>query len=686
MPQSRQLAAIMFTDIIGYTALMGNDEQKAFDLLNKNRNIQKPIIKEFNGKWIKEMGDGAIATFPTASDALRAAVKIHEHTGEINEFQLSIGIHLGEVVFEDEDVFGDGVNLASRIEAMAIGNSILVSKPIRDQVKNNSDFSFKLLGSFTFKNVSEPIEVYALGNKGLVVPSNLKTKNLSNRKTNKRNISLITGIGLFLLIFAAYFGQKYLMNNNSNHENQIPIKQKLLAILPFENPQKDSSLYFLSDGIPEDLINRLSAFSGIKVFARSATFSLPDSLSSVTSLRRLLNADMVLSGQILKRGNEYVLNCELIDAINQSQLWGKKFGLGSLDISQIEDSLILELMEPLEIAPGNHVESNKKDQVDPAAYTEYLKGRHLTYGSTPEESERALAHFREAIKIDPGYAQAYAAIANEKVVQNLFATASKKEIVNEARISLEAAKALDPGLADIYMTEGALKFYYDWDWEGAVASYKKALELDPGNATIYIRYSATLADIGNHEEALTLADKAIELDPISISSLHNLGWVNLLANNFELSADAFGRLLELYPNWAWGHIKKAYAHVFMEEFDLALYHGERAEQLFKDGWGSELLQVALIFIYKSCGENLKEKALADRFMKYARENTMEDPWNLSYLYYMQGDFIKSIEWEEKVVKGRYPLAYQLNLRLFYDADYYNSPEHQEILRKMGFVK
>ena len=686
MPQSRQLAAIMFTDIVGYTALMGNDEQKAFDILSKNRSIQKPIIEEHNGQWIKEMGDGTIATFPNASDAIITALKIQEKTRRSNEFQLRIGIHLGEVVFENQDVFGDGVNLASRIEAMAVGNSILVSKPIRDQVKNNSDFNLQLLGSFTFKNVSEPIEVYALSSEGLEVPSRLKTKMPPNNKTNKRFKSLIVGAGLILLIIASYFGQKSIIKNYSPNDQQQLKEQKLLAVLPFENPQKDTSLYFLSDGIPEDLINRLSAFSEIKVFARSATFSLPDSLSSIPSIRRLLKADIVLSGQILKRGNEYVLNCELIDAINQSQIWGKKFDLINQNISQLEDSLVLDLMKPLQIPQGKIlISSHKQHQVDPAAYTEYLKGRHLSYGSTPEESEKALSHFREAIKIDPGYAQAYAAIANEKVVQSLFATASKNEIINEARISLEAAKALNPDLADIYSTEGALKFYYDWDWKGAVDSYKKALELDPGNATIFIRYSATLADIGNYAEALPLADKAIELDPISISSLHNLGWTNMLANNFERSAEAFGRLLELYPNWAWGHIKKAYSHIFMEEYDQALFHARKAEQLLKDDWGSELIQVALIFIYRNCGEDDKAKALTDRFMTYASENTLEDPWNMSYMYYMQGDYEKSIEWEEKVIEGRFPLAYQLNLQLFYHSDYFNSAGHQQILRKMGFL-
>src|SRR5204862_1627071 len=186
MTQTRQLAVIMFTDIVGYTALMGNDEKKAFELLNKNRQIQKPIIEQHNGRWIKELGDGVMASFNTASDAVNAAMKIQEACNAAKNFQLKIGMHLGEVVFENDDVYGDGVNIASRIETLGVGSSVLISKSIRDQVKNNIEFQISSLGSFEFKNVGEPVEIFAIANPGFVVPKResmqgklkkIKTKN-----------------------------------------------------------------------------------------------------------------------------------------------------------------------------------------------------------------------------------------------------------------------------------------------------------------------------------------------------------------------------------------------------------------------------------------------------------------------------------------------------------------------------
>src|SRR5687767_11777149 len=594
MTQARQLAAIMFTDIAGYTALMGNDEQKAFELLKKNRELQKPIIERYNGRWIKELGDGVMASFNTVSDAVNAAIKIQEACNSQKDFQLSIGIHQGEIILENNDIYGDAVNIASRIQSLGVPGSVLFSKKITDEIRNKSEFQLTSLGSFEFKNVEETIEVFALSNPGFVVPRQAdmrgKLKTLPKQKSKK-------GILIAAAIAIVIFSVLLIFKNSIFSKKAVAATIKSLAILPFENLQNDSTLFFLSDGIPENLINRLSAYPEVKVFARSATFGLTDTARSIVSLRKLLNADVVLTGWLQKKNNTYFLNCELVDAVNQRQLWGNKYELTSDDISKVEDSIIISLMNPLQISLVNNAKAVEKNkEVDHAAYAEYLKGRYLSYGSTPEESEKALAHFREAIRIDPKYAAAYAAIANEKIVQSLFSTASRNEIVNEARTAIEAAKALDPNLPEIYTSEGALKFYYDWDWKGAVESYKKALELDPGNATIYIRYSATLADVGRYKEALPFADKAVELDPVSISSLHNLGWTNQIAGNFQKSVDAFQNALDLHPGWVWGYIKQAYSYIFLNQYEKALANATKAENLFKDGWGSELLQVTLAFI------------------------------------------------------------------------------------------
>ena len=157
MLQSRQLAAIMFTDIAGYTAIMNQDEHIAFAYLNKNRELQKPIIESFNGKWIKELGDGVMASFPTVSDAVNAAVRIQEECITANDFQLTIGIHLGEVVFENEDVFGDGVNISSRIQTAAKPGCIFISEAVRNNISNKKGIETHFIREEQLKNVSQPV-------------------------------------------------------------------------------------------------------------------------------------------------------------------------------------------------------------------------------------------------------------------------------------------------------------------------------------------------------------------------------------------------------------------------------------------------------------------------------------------------------------------------------------------------
>lgn len=683
MSTSHQLAAIVFTDIVGYTAMMGTNEEKAFDLIKRNREIHLEAIEPYNGRLVKELGDGMLLSFSSVSDAMLAAMYIQNACSKTTDIHLRIGIHYGEIMFDENDVFGDAVNIASRIQTLGVPGAILFSKSIANEIKNKSGFQIASLGSFELKHVEEPIEIFALTNPGFAVPKREamegKLKNSVGKETWKKKI-LAPAIIFILLIAAlvAFIDQLF------DGEGETA-EMRSMAILPFENLQKDSTLYFLTDGIPENLINRLSALqSNLKVFARSATFGLPDTARTTLHLRKLLQTDLVLRGWLQKSDDKIYLNCELVDAVSQNQLWGNKYLLNLDDVSGIEASIVSALIEALNIQTEK--KGSEKVEVNPAAYAEYLKGRHLSYGSTPAESEKALAHFREAIRIDPKYALAYAALANEKVVQGLFATATKNEIVNEARTALEAAMALDPSIPEIYSTEGALKFYYEWDWEGAVHAYKKALELDPANATTYIRYSTTLAILRRFEESLTLANKAIDLDPVSISSLHNLGWCHLLAGNYNESKEAFGKALELHPNWTWGYMKKAYGHFMLGEFKESVALADKAQTLFKDGWGSELLQAALAMIYSKSNDKEKADAVIKRFLTYAAQNTVKDPATLAFIYQMNGNFEKAIEWEKKALEQRSPNAYNFYIPFGADKEFYNSPEHQQIISEMGFNK
>lgn len=258
MNQSRQLAAIMFTDIVGYTALMQQDEKKAFEILKKNLAIHQSVINEFRGRLIKEMGDGMLASFSTVSDSLNAGIKIQNQCNDTKEYMLSIGIHQGEVVFQNGDVFGDAVNVASRIQSLGVSGSILISKKIAEEIKNKSEFSTLSLGSFEFKNVNEPVEVFALTNQGLAIPKRNQLQGKLKKGKQKRNLVIAVAIIFFLiissLVYYNFFSSERVTRKRIT-ANPVAYEWYTRAeyrITPESKIDLDSAIFFLTKAIEAD--------------------------------------------------------------------------------------------------------------------------------------------------------------------------------------------------------------------------------------------------------------------------------------------------------------------------------------------------------------------------------------------------------------------------------------------------
>ncbi len=227
MSPSRQLAAIMFTDIVGYTALMGEDEQKAFALLHKNRQIQQPLIKQFNGVWIKEIGDGVLASFSTVTDAVFCATEIQKKCAAIDDLKLRIGIHLGEVIFEDNDVFGDGVNIASRLQALAPIGGIWISESVYNNVANKKEIQTKFIRAEILKNVKESVRIYEV-----ITHNNEQDQPVFSIDTKSKNKL-----------------------------------EKSIAVLPFVDMSSDPEQEFFSDGLTEEIITDLSRLEKLLVLS-----------------------------------------------------------------------------------------------------------------------------------------------------------------------------------------------------------------------------------------------------------------------------------------------------------------------------------------------------------------------------------------------------------------------------------
>lgn len=458
-----------------------------------------------------------------------------------------------------------------------------------------------------------------------------------------------------------------------------------LAVLPFENTSTDASLVYLSDGIPENLINKLSLITNLKVLSRNSTFILDESDRNSLGVKEKLGADLLLTGKIEKLNNRLVVNCQLINVLEGIQIWGEKLFYDNDNVIELEKNIVASLLLNLPNSIKKKETKGLNDETtNPQAKAHYMKGRALSYGSTKEEAEIALEHFRKAIEIDPNYAAAYVAIANEKIVQAMFSTATREEIFNEARTAIQTAMAFNPNSADAYYVDGAIKFYGDFDWEGAEKSFKKSIELNPYNANAYIRYSAFLGAMNKHKESIVMADKAIALDPISISSLHNLGWVHLIAGNFKESEAAFSEALTLHPNWIWGYVKRGYAHMFQNKCDLAEKDVIKARALLGD-WGSELIESTFIFNYAKCGNEQKKNELIKNFFEHVNADNYEDPVAVFFVYLYKGDLETALDWAERSVKEKEASSYLLNLDIFYNNDLLTHPRFIKLRKDMNFL-
>ncbi|WP_228853451.1 tetratricopeptide repeat protein [Aegicerativicinus sediminis] len=478
-----------------------------------------------------------------------------------------------------------------------------------------------------------------------------------------------------------WFKTPYITENSNS---LLSVASNRLAVLPFENKSSDSSLLYLSEGIPENFINRLSRTTNFKVLSRNSTFILEEFERTSDWVKVNLNADLVLTGKIENSKDGLVISCDLINTQDHTQIWGDKAIFENGDVNSLEDKMMASLLNRL---PNQSTITEKSETNDassiPEAQSHYMKGRVLSYGSTIEKSELALEHFRKAIEIDPKFAAAYVAIANEKIIQAIFSTAKRDEIFNEARLAVQTALAYNPNSAGAYDVDGAIKFYGNFDWEGAENSYRKSIELNPYNANAYIRYSALLAAMKKYDMAIEMADKAISLDPISISSLHNLGWVHLIARNFKKSEEAFNEALTLHPTWAWGYVKRGYAQLFQNKCDEAQEGATKAKELVGN-WGSELIESAIIFIHGQCGNETKTNALTKEFFKHVNDTNYKDPFAVFSVYNTNDEIEKALDWAELCVKEKAVGSYLFNIDVFYSKHLLNHPRFIELRKEMNF--
>ena len=660
MSQSRQLAAIMFTDIVGYTALMGSDDKKAFALLNKNRQLQKPIIESFGGQWIKEMGDGVIASFNTASNALAAAKKIQEACRAAADFQLRIGIHLGEVVFENEDIFGDGVNIASRIESLSIAGSVLMSKAIRDQVKNNTDFQLESLGHFDFKNVSEPMEVFALNNPGFAVPKREEMQGKLKLPQKKSSVlKWIAGIALMAIAsFAIWFfmGQKKASGPSGDQSTAgseiivplIPsstVVESSIAVLPFINMSDDRDQEFFSDGISEEIINMLAQVPELKVIGRTSSFAFKGKNMDLKLIGEQLKVGYVLEGSVRKSGNKLRVTAQLIKVSDGFHLYSEKFDRELDDIFAIQDEVSLAILKAIKIKLfGAEKEAVlKKYTGNVQAYQLYLKGVYQYDNKyTPDGFTKAIEYFQAAIAIDSNYAIAYSGMAFCYMVLVGYNWSPEENLLPKAIQAANKALELDDQISESHLIVGRIKLHHEYKPKEAEIIYKKALAINPNSAEINVQLGFCAALLGRKEEALEYASKAESLDPFSLLNLMFTSVIYTTVGDVEKLLATGNRMLEMAPNFYGGHLWVGAAYALSNRYEEGIPELEMAVKLNPD-----LLNLSVLgMFYGHMGEKMKALEIIEKMKKIERADIAGNTF-LGNVYGSIGEFDTAFEYYDK---------------------------------------
>lgn len=536
----RQLVAILFADMTGYTALMQENEQMARSKRLRLKEVLETSIEQFHGKILQYYGDGSLSIFNSAIDAVRCGVNMQQQLQGNPKVDVRIGIHTGDVIIEDGSIVGDGVNLASRIESMAVPGSVFISEKVYDEIKNQENISTREMGYFELKNIKQPVRIFAVANDGIVVP------------------------------------------NRSNLQGKTSQPSNRLAVLPFVNMSADPENEYFSDGITEELLNALTKVEGLQVTSRTSAFAYKGKNDDIRDIAIKLNVDKILEGSVRKAGSRVRITAQLINAADGYHIWSENYDRNLTDIFEVQDEIsgiiANKLRENLPASPKSapHVKTSVTN-VD--AYTLYLKGLHYWNRLTPADARIAIDCFEQAIATEPEYAQAYAMTASAYSYLGSSGQMSPHRVFEIVHNYADKALRLDSSIAESHIAKAGAYLFYEWDWKRAYDALQKAIKINPGATEAYRLLAMYYIIVGKKGQAISTMEEAARLDPLSPSINHFLGNAYIYSARYDDAIRQADKVLEMYPQMRVCIELKGWAYAMKEDFQTALKLFEEVHRL-----------------------------------------------------------------------------------------------------------
>jgi len=526
----RRLTTILAVDAVGYSRLMGVDEAGTLAALKKHRaQLIDPKLAQYNGRTVKLMGDGALMEFPSVVDAVTFAVDVQcamsDRNLNIPEEQrilFRMGINIGDVIVEGKDIYGDGVNLAARLEGLAEPGGICIRRNVRNQIRDKLDLNLDDMGELRAKNIERPVRAFRilLDEKA----KNLITRTPSQTVSKQFQHRIPTVAGLILILFfvaAVAWWQRWLpdIQQFSGMSTALPLPDKpSLAVLPFANLSNDETQEYFADGLTDDLITDLSKLSGLFVIARNSVFTFKGKPTRVEEVAAELGVHYVVEGSVRRAGNKLRVNAKLISGETGLHIWAERYEREITDIFAVQDELIRQIVAELavQLTTSEQYQLSHRPAPDLKAYDLYLQAREGHFSRDQARMRESLSLYAQSWNADPKFAEAYAGYA--RLSADIWRLSSLREGMGgavarkSAEVAARRAMAIDPTLGDTYSVLSLLRMVEHENSE-SIRLAEQAVELDPNSAEAHAVLAIVLIYAGQHAEALKEIQTSVRLNP-----------------------------------------------------------------------------------------------------------------------------------------------------------------------------
>lgn len=615
----RQLAAVMFTDIVGYTKLMQEDEEIATRVRVRHRKIFQEQHQVHQGEIIQYFGDGTLSVFKSAVEAVQCAIEIQNRLQEGDSVPLRIGLHLGDIVYDKTEVYGDGVNIASRIESLSTAGAILLSGKMNDELKNHTAISSTPLGLFELKNIAKPVEVFAISTKGIRVPlpTELKGKQKSRNKT--------------------------------------------IAVLPFANLSASKDNEYFCDGITEEIINALAKINTLKVTSRTSSFFFKNKSIPIRQIGQELGVSTILEGSIRLSGNTVRITAQLIQAEEDFHFWSETWDRNLENIFEIQDEISLLIADKLREQFGHfEIQENlvKKQTDSIEAYEYSLKAKFLRNKWNPEDVKGAISLYEKALKLDPnhtesllGLADCYSFIGTTGFIP--FEEAWEKTI----RFTNQALK-LNDQLSGVHYQLSNQAFFMEGDFKKSLLQMKKAIQINPNNAEAQQFMSFLYIVSGDREKSREHLDIALSINPLSEETRFFTAYFHYMIEDYEKSIELLNTCLKLNDKNIPAHSVKSICLLKLGRYDevITYFDSIPSEVVIL---GEKTGAIALAYALKKDAEHTT--VYLNELQEQAKgPNGFTADSYLFMMYAVMGENDKAFEWVTEAIKNKsslLPLRY-----------------------------